>query len=72
MALYLLKNSLAITFIAVYAGIEMTMPKTPNKLPKTSITIKISKGCDFMLLEKMIGWLMKLSISWAIVYPAMM
>jgi hypothetical protein len=47
----------------VYNGIAMIIPVIPKRVPIISITRKISNGCEFTLLEKIIGEEMLLSIS---------
>ena len=39
------------------------IPIGPNNNPLQIIIKKISKGCDFTLLENINGWLKKLSIN---------
>jgi len=57
------KNSFKITFNAVYKGTAVIIPTTPNSNPPIIIIKNISKGCDFVVLEKIRGWLIKLSIN---------
>ena len=56
------KNSFKITFNAVYKGTAVIIPTTPNKIPPIIIIKNISKGCDFVVFEKISGWLKKLSM----------
>jgi len=53
------KNSFNITFIAVYTGTATIIPVIPNRIPDIIIIKKISKGCDFTLLENIKGFLVK-------------
>ena len=61
--LYCGKNSFAITFIMVKRGTAITIPVIPNKVPEIKTTKKISNGCEFTLLEKIIGDDILLSIN---------
>jgi hypothetical protein len=57
------KNSFKITFKAVYIGTAVIMPITPKSKPPIIIVKNISSGCDLVVLEKISGWLAKLSIN---------
>ena len=57
------KNSFKITFNAVYKGTAVIIPTTPNRIPPIIIIKNISNGCDLVVLEKIRGWLIKLSIN---------
>lgn len=49
------KNSLQITFIMVYKGIAIIIPKMPKEKPAINMTRNISNGWELTLLEKMMG-----------------
>ena len=53
----------------VYKGIAIIKPKIPNKRPEKTITIKTSRGWDFIDDENIYGWSKKLSINWMIAKP---
>jgi len=49
------KNSFRITFNAVYKGIAVIIPITPNNNPPIIIIKNISNGCYFVVFEKING-----------------
>ena len=55
--------------MAVYEGIATINPIVPNRVPAITITIKISNGWDLTVLEKIYGWLKKLSTNCPKVKP---
>jgi hypothetical protein len=49
------KNSFKITFKAVYIGTATIIPTIPKSNPPMIMIKNISKGCDFVVLEKIRG-----------------
>jgi hypothetical protein len=47
----------------VYIGTANINPVVPKRSPEVKMIMNISKGWDFTLLEKIKGWLKKLSIN---------